>query len=97
VVVKFLKKHSINKVGDVTEYDKVLCDKLIKREICVKASDSDIKAKKSADTKKKTAGEKAQKEANARHKKVMDLHRAPTLREEKEIIATWREKQKKKK
>lgn len=97
MVVKFLKKHSINKVGDITEYDKVLCEKLIKKEICVKASDSDIKADKSAKSKKKTAGEKALKEANARHKEVMDLHKAPTLREEKEIIATWREKQRKKK
>ena len=97
MVVKFLKKHSINKVGSIAEYDKVLCDKLIKKEICVKASDSDIKADKSAKVKKKTAGEKALKEANAKHKKVMELHRAPDLYEQKEIIATWREKQRKKK
>ena len=97
MVVKFLKKHSINKVGSIAEFDKELCEKLIEREICVEASASDIKADKSAKDKVKKKAKANHETGLKRAEAVKKLHKPMNLREEKEAIRSWREKQKKKK
>lgn len=95
--VKFKIAFSINKIGSIAEYDKVLCEKLIAREICVEASASDIKADDAAKAKKEKIAKAEHKKGLERAEEVQKLHKPLNLREEKEAIRTWREKQKKKK
>lgn len=96
-IVKFKKEFSINKINSIAEFDKELCDKLIEREICVKASGSDIKADKDGKMKiekiAKANIEKSKKQSEA----VKKLHKPMDLQEQKEAISSWRAKQKKKK
>jgi len=95
--VKFLKKHSINKVGSIAEYDKVLCDKLIKLEIAIEPSKSDLaEAKKVADSSKKK-GEKALKDAEKRRVALSKLHKPVSLIVGKKAIKTARAEAEKKK
>lgn len=95
--VKFKKAFSINKIGSIAEFDKELCDKLIDREICVEASSSDVKADGAAKAKIKKEAKANLAKANKRNEATKKLHKAMNLREEKEVIATWSEKQRDKK
>jgi len=94
--VKFLKTFAQNKVGSITEFDKELCDKLIKRGVAVAPSKSDLaEAKKVADAREKEALAhiKADKEQKAELKK---LHKPISIIANRKAIKLAREEAKKK-
>ncbi|MEN8251279.1 MAG: hypothetical protein ABFS32_20270 [Bacteroidota bacterium] len=89
-IVKFKKTFSINKIGSIAEFDNELCDKLIDRGVCEKATDLDIKADKEAKNKMKKIAEKNIKEAEKHNKLMKQLHSPIDLKSNKKAIATIR-------